>query len=159
MGEDKYKIAIFLTFLTSLLTVPLNIAVKHIFFKGILPPSIQAVKEATSKYIEEMAEAEKGHGAAMASWEVECKNYREAFLKKEKEEKAQFPKYGMGGVLWKFVPHALKRGRLEMTNNKRSAHQEVLQVFTLLFDRRQEIEETMRPDEAGREAAAKEGYR
>ena len=125
LGEDQWKIAAFLSFFTSILTVPLNLLLKKIFFKGILPPSLQATKEANKRYIEECKclavnedgeEGEKNEEqefGEIESWEIQCLNFKKVEEREKEKEKAMMADKngpaGMSAPWWKLVPHGVKR--------------------------------------------------
>jgi hypothetical protein len=49
IGGDTWKIAAFISAVTCVLTIPLNLLIKNVFFKAILPPSVRSVKEANQE--------------------------------------------------------------------------------------------------------------
>ncbi|GMH98468.1 hypothetical protein TrST_g2369 [Triparma strigata] len=145
LGEDAYKIGIFLSFFTSILTLPLSFLVKKLFFKGILPPSIQAIKDANKKYIAMVQQAKEEdkdhhlHDTVVNTWERQCITYREKERAQKMKDKGDFAEYGIKGLPWAVLPHFIKRKFLNKRRNKRKAHAEVIEVFQILVERRQEI--------------------
>ena len=165
LGEDQWKIAAFLSLFTSIMTIPLNLALKKIFFSGILPPSLQATKEANKRYIEEckMIAAEMGEGEGegeegqgkkdegedgsffgdVESWESQCLRFKKAEKQRKTKERAMMSDKdgpaGMEGWWWKLVPHGLAKIVLIKRLNEKKAHTEVMNVVNTLMNRRHEI--------------------
>ena len=69
------------------------------------------------------------------------------------QDKADFAEYDIKGLPRMVLPHGINRKFLNKRRNKKKAHGEVIKVFHILIERRQEIL-TVLHDEAAADAEA-----
>ncbi len=154
ISGDTWKIAAFISVFTTLFTVPLNFIVKKIFFSGILPPGLEAVRDANRKYLETISEDANPNERAVKSWEFQCLEYREwkqTERKREQSEWVDLVEQNAMSSLWKYVPRAIKRFILRRKKIQREAQIESKRILSVLLKRRQEMSEAVTE---GREGVA-----
>ena len=162
IGGDTWKITGFLAAVTAVLTIPMNMIIRQVFFKGILPPSMRAVKEANKVYLDRLRKDGKEVNVTVMSWEEQCMRYNDRVAERMADADAAIMS-DLNPTLsaWqrRVVPRAMKVKWLETRKIELEARQETKYAMEVLLDRRWEMSEGCRHDETGQVVRLKEAYR
>jgi hypothetical protein len=115
-----------------------------------------------------MAELEKARAGAHAptgvkhvvSWEEQCLKFNEYCDRVKEEERIAFrAELGLRSFVWRFVPHLVKKMKLEKHRCEAEARVESRDTMCVLLKRRHEMTEACRHDSVGARARDAESYR